>query len=138
MEVEDIGNTVAYAPDLQENSTTITSAEIVAVPELDKYKGCLCCKARVEPLDSGLGRCSKEDCQMLQKYDVCPEHLSAKIMLLSVSGLVSLYGQNLLEMAGVKDGKVTEEILLEVLVFMSVTYNSQNVITGFVTHKTSV
>ena len=61
------------------------------------------------------------------KYDVCPEHLSAKIMLSSVSGLVSLhvYGQNLLEMAGVKDGKVTGEILLEVPVFMSVTYNSQ-------------
>ena len=28
LEVEDIGNTVAYAPDLQENSTTITSAEM--------------------------------------------------------------------------------------------------------------
>ena len=68
MEVEDIGNTVAYAPDLQENSTTITRAETVAVPELDKYKGCLRCKARVEPLDSGLGRCSKEDCQMLQNH----------------------------------------------------------------------
>ena len=94
-EVEDIGNTVAYAPDLQENSTTITSAEIIAVPELDKYEDCLRCKARVEPLDSGLGRCSKKDCQMLQKYDVCPEHLSAKLMLSSVSGLVSLhvYGQ---------------------------------------------
>ena len=81
MEVEDIGNTVAYAPDLQENSTAITSAEIIAVPELDEYKGCLRCKARVEPLDSGLGQCSKKDCQMLQKYDVCPEHLSAKLML---------------------------------------------------------
>ena len=91
VEVEDIGNTVTYTPDVQENSTTIRSAEIVAVPELDKYKGCLRCKARVEPLDSGLGRCSKEDCQMLQKYDVCPEHLYAKLMLSSVSGLVSLY-----------------------------------------------
>ena len=68
VEVEDIGNTVAYAPDLQENSTTITSAEIIAVPELDKYKGCLRCKARVEPLDLGLGRCSKEDRQMLQNH----------------------------------------------------------------------
>ena len=37
VEVEDIGNTVAYAPDLQENSTTITSAEIIAVLELDKF-----------------------------------------------------------------------------------------------------
>lgn len=77
---------------------------------------------------------------MLQKYDVSPEHLSAKLMLSSVSGLVSLYmyGQTLLEMAGVKDGKVTEEILLEVPVFMTVTYNSQNVITGFATSETSV
>ena len=36
VEVEDIGNTVVYTPDVQENSTTIRSAEIVAVPELDK------------------------------------------------------------------------------------------------------
>ena len=69
---------------------------------------------------------------MFEKYDVCPEHLSAKFMLSSVSGLVTLYvyGQTLLEMARVKDGEVTEEILLELPVFMSVTYNSQNVITG--------
>ena len=53
---------------------------------------------------------------MFQKYDVCPEHLPAKLMLSSVSGLVSLYmyGQTLLEMAGVKDGEATQEILLEV------------------------
>ena len=49
-----------------------------------------------------------------------------------------MYGQTLLEMAGVKDGKVTEEILLEVPVFMTVTYNFQNVITGFATGETSV
>ena len=36
VEVEDIGNTVAYTPDVQENSTAIRSTEIVAVPELDK------------------------------------------------------------------------------------------------------
>ena len=69
---------------------------------------------------------------MFEKYDLCPEHSSAKFMLSSVSGLVTLYvyGQTLLEMPCVKNGGVTEEILLELPVFMTVTYNSQNVITG--------
>ena len=72
VELDDIGETVSYSAELQDNSTTILSAEIVGVAELEKHKTCLRCKGRVEPLDLGLGRCAKEDCQMLQKYAVCP------------------------------------------------------------------
>ena len=88
---DDIGETVSYSAELQDNSTTILSAEIVGVAELEKHKTCLRCKGRVEPLDLGLGRCAKKDCQMLQKYAVCPEHLSATLMFMTAPGLVSLH-----------------------------------------------
>jgi len=61
VEFEDIRQTVPYSAELQDNSTTILSAEIVGVAGLEKHKTCLRCKGRVEPLDAGLGRCTKED-----------------------------------------------------------------------------
>ena len=82
---------------------------VVLVAELEKHKTCLRCKGRVEPLDLGLGRCAKEDCQMFQKYAVCPEHLSATLMFMTAPGLHT-YGQTLLERLrferyGVKTGE---------------------------------
>ena len=56
VELDDIGETVSYSAELQDNSTTILSAEIVGVAELEKHKTCLGCKGRIEPLDLGLGR----------------------------------------------------------------------------------
>ena len=142
VEFDDIGETVSYSAELQDHSTTILSAEIVGVAELEKHKTCLRCKGRVEPLDLGLGRCAKEGCQMLQKYAVCPEHLFATLMFMTAPGVVSLhtYGQTLLEIARVQDGdgQVTEDSLMKLPAFVSVTYNSQNVITGFVPDSTSV
>ena len=59
-----------------------------------------------------------------------------KLMFLSGSSLVSLYayGKTLLNLADVEGSEVTEDMLLEVPVFTSVDYNSQNVILliGFV------
>lgn len=77
---------------------------------------------------------------MLQKYDVCAEQFSAKLMFLSGSNFVSLhvYGKILLEMACARDSEVTEGMLLQRPVFTTVKYNSQNVITGFVPHSTSL
>jgi len=86
LELEDIGQKVPYSAELQDNSMTILSAEIVGVGGLEKHKMCSRCKGRVEPLDSGLERCTKEDCQMLQKYAVCPEHLSATLMFMTAAG----------------------------------------------------
>ena len=80
--IEDIGETAIFE-DVDTQLTTVKEAQIVAVQQLDKYRSCLVCKARVEPLESGFGRCSKHECQMLQKYNVCPEHLYAKLMFLS-------------------------------------------------------
>ena len=76
----------------------------------------------MEPLESGLGRCSKEECQMLQKYDVCPEQSFAKLMFKSGLRLLSLnvHGKTLKELAGVKDSEVTEAKLLQVSSFISI------------------
>ena len=62
---------------------------------------------------------------MLQKYDVCPEHLSAKLMFRSKLNVFSLYayGQTVKDLAGVEDeeGETTEEILLQVPMLARVT-----------------
>ena len=63
-----------------EKDETMNNAVIVAVLQLDAYCSCLRCKARVEPSSPPLGRCSKVDCAMLQRYDVCPEHTSTKLL----------------------------------------------------------
>ena len=47
-------------------------AQFVGVPQLDIYKACLQCKAWVERCYPPLARCSKEGCEMSQRYDVCP------------------------------------------------------------------
>lgn len=62
---------------------TIRNPEIVGIPQLDIYKVCVRCNARVEPLDPPLGRCSKFDCAMLQKYDRCSNHFTARVMFAS-------------------------------------------------------
>ncbi len=90
-------------------------AQIVAVQELNKYRSCFSCKARVEPVQKGLGRCSKEDCQMLQKYDVCPEQLYKQNWCSWVnqsSYPCTFYGTTLLDLAGKKDTHLSKEILL--------------------------
>ena len=44
----------------------IKDVQIMAVPQL-AHKACLRCKARVESVDDTNGRCSKQDCRMLQR-----------------------------------------------------------------------
>ena len=60
------------------NYSIIRNVIIIGVPHLDKYKACLQCKARVEPLNTPLCRCSKVDCMMMQRYDLCGKHTTAK------------------------------------------------------------
>lgn len=70
---------------------------------------------------------------MLQNYDACQEQLSAKLMFLSRSNMVSLYayGKMVKDLAGETGDTVTEEMLLKVPRLTSVKYNVQNVITDF-------
>ena len=97
--IYDIGVTASSNEDPQ--PAEIHSALIVGVPQLDTYKSCLRCKARVEPANLPLGRCSKDECQMLQRYNVCPDQLSAKLLFSTETGMVSLfaYGKTVLALA---------------------------------------
>ena len=53
-----------------DNEKTIIDVAIMAVAQLECYKACLCCNARVEAVDDTDGMCSKVDCGMLQKLGV--------------------------------------------------------------------
>lgn len=66
-------------------SVTITNARIIGVIQLDKYRACLKCKARVEPLNPPpLGRCSKSDCLMTQRCMIFVQRASGSCFLCTV------------------------------------------------------
>ena len=101
---------------LQNDYEEVIDAEIVGVAYLEQYRSCLRCKARVEPASGGLGRCSKDECKMLQKYDRCTSYISAKLLFQSESIVSSLYahGQMVRDIAAVDDlEEISEEILLQ-------------------------
>ena len=79
---EDIG-TVVQSPRDQDQETTITDAQIVGVPLLDSNKACLLCKARVEQLTPPKGKCTKAGSEVLQHYELCSDHATAKLLLSS-------------------------------------------------------
>ena len=78
--IDDIG-TVAQQSNAEE-VITLQNVTVIGVPHLDIYKGCLNCRARVEPLTPPLGRCSRSECLMMQRYDLCREITSAKLLLM--------------------------------------------------------
>ena len=55
------------------------SATVVGVDELEKHKCCFRCKGHVEPPGeaSGIGKCSRAECGMLQQYEECTDQWSA-------------------------------------------------------------
>lgn len=119
------------APDeevLEDDYEELTDAELVGVVYLEEYRSCLRCKAMVEAAGGGFGRCSKDECKMLQK---CTCHISAKLLFESKSTVMSLYahGQMVYEIAAVDDlGEISEEILLQAPTVCKVKYNQQNTI----------
>ena len=132
--IGDIGATVEDDNLAEDGSEELSNAQIVGVLHLDRYKSCVRCKARVEPSNAAFGRCSRQECAMLQRFNVCPENLSAGLLFMSDSNDVSLYayGQTVRDLAcdGDEDVTVTEEMLLQVPILATVKYNKQNVITG--------
>ena len=76
--IDDIGSVVEQSKE-DEELLVIKNVTIVSVPYLDTYKSCLQCK---EPQNLPLGKCSKTECMMLQRYELCTEHTSAKLMLM--------------------------------------------------------
>ena len=77
-EIMDIG-AVAEQGDRDDELWVINDVTVAGVPYFDTY---LQCKARVEPHTDRLGQCSKMDCMMMQRFDLCPQHTTAKLILL--------------------------------------------------------
>ena len=119
--IDDIGDVIEAASD-DAISTEIFNVEIVGVPQLDCYKSCLKCKARIELLSPHLGKCSKLSCAMMQRYDRCPNQLSAKLMMTWVDRELGActqslfaYGKIVSSIAGLDDDDdslVSNELLL--------------------------
>ena len=131
-QVQDIG-VVTLNDNSEDDETVIYKAQIVAVPQLNKYHACLRCKARVEPCDVPFGRCSREDCGMLQRYDICPSQISAKLLIMTEGKFVTLfaYGKTILELLETENSdSITEEQLLVIPPISSMRYNHENVITS--------
>ena len=130
--IDDIGETVLNDEVLQDDKEELTDAEIVGVGYLEKYKSCLRCKGRVEPVSKGIGRCFKDECKMLQKYDKCTSYISAKLLFQSKSLVLSLYahGQMVRDIAATADMKeVSEETLLLAPILHKVKYDHRYTIT---------
>ena len=100
-------------------TSTVKHPTIVGVPELETYKACLKCKARVESRSPGIGSCSNSSCRMMQKYDICPDHTSARLLIMYENGRqerkmmqVSVLSEQMLQKWIGKEIPITQEALI--------------------------
>ena len=129
VQIPDIGQVKDVTADSVEEN--LFEAQVIGVVHLQNYKVCLQCKARVEPATPPLGRCSKPGCAILQRYDICLQQLSAKLLLLAETGngvqSLSVFGDLVRKIANVDDSEeVTEEALLNSPKLSVVTYKDKN------------
>lgn len=130
--IEDIGNVAESIDDLDE-IIEIKDVLIVGVPHLDTYRACIQCNGRVEPQTPPLGKCTRIDCKMMQRYDVCKENITAKLILMHSDEAqkkiiqVSAFGEVIREIAGGLE--ITPEVLLRASKLDSVTiFKHKNII----------
>ena len=83
-QISDLEDTVDDIPK-DDEYITLHNAQVIGVAELDTYRACLNCKARVEPQTPPLGKCSRDDCLMIQLFELCPDQISARVMLQHVT-----------------------------------------------------
>ena len=137
VEVPDIGDVQSNCTLLDfESVNCLFEAQIVGVPGLELYIACRKCKARVEPLTPPLGRCSKDDCAMMQRFDLCSRHISAKVLLLHGTEKkeyksLHAFGSTVGELAQISNGPVSAEDLLVAPKFKTISFNENNVVTAF-------
>ena len=138
-EIVDIGTVLSAGDGEVALKRELKNAEIVGVDELEKHKSCFRCKGRVEPPADGcdVGKCSRPECGMFQRYEACGDQWSAKLVMSSsqVVGtiLLSVYGRMVKELAGVaEDADVKAQMLLQGQKLNVVyTPGPQNVVTAF-------
>lgn len=78
--IDDIKNTVTPLPD-DDEYTTVRVVRVIGVIQLDSYKCCLQCKARVEPQTPPMGKCTKDSCMMMQLFELCQDQITARVLL---------------------------------------------------------
>ena len=127
--IDDIGAVVeGIDEDDEDGEVTLTNLQVIAVPVLDRYKSCLLCKARVEPSNPPLRECLK--CSTMQRYDLCADHFSARLMVRSETKIVTVnaFGKTVEDLC---DGdSVSRSALLSVAVIKELTINCNKVVVG--------
>lgn len=83
--IETIDDIVAVCSGDSEETFQLKSPTIIGVPELETYQVCLKCKSRVEAISETRGSCSSSQCRMMQRYGVCLEFTSAKLLIMYAS-----------------------------------------------------
>jgi hypothetical protein len=78
--INDLEDTVDELPTDDEH-TTIHNTQIIGVTDQDTYRSCLQCKVWVEPQTPPLGNYTRDDCLMIQLFELCPEQITARVML---------------------------------------------------------
>ena len=78
--IEGIGAVVEGKEDRDDELWVIDDVTVAEVPYFDTYKSC---KAQAEPHTDSLGKCSKIDCMMMQRYDLCQQYITAKLILVN-------------------------------------------------------
>ena len=80
-----------------------------------------------------LGRCSKDNCLLSQRYDYCPEQFTAKIMFAHDDSnklqTLHAFGKTVNELVE-DDTDITIDVLLKAPPIHSIVYNNKMVITG--------
>ena len=127
--INDLGS-VSEMPLEEEETITIQNVQVMGVPSLNMYKACMQCKARVEPLTPPFGKCSKQDCDMIQRYDLCADQATARLLLMYTSGdkqqryiTCHVFGQLINQLASLSlDNEITSKTLLSLPQLKSVTF----------------
>lgn len=108
-------------------------AKVIAVMQLEMYRACLRCKGRVEPLGSPFGRCSRSECEMMQRFEECIQQIVAKVMFKKPSGntlVLHAFGEMVKKLANVSNDAVVSEGDLMSAPPCRVEYNSARVVVG--------
>ena len=87
--IDDVDDVARSMVDEGDEEIVLANPLVIAVPQLDSYKSCLVCKARVESSTPPLGECSK--CSTMQQYDLCTNQLSARLMVKTESETLTLH-----------------------------------------------
>ena len=130
LSINDIGVVATPRDEDADELVILNNAIVIGVPQLDIYKECFKCTARVEPLTPPFGRCSKGDCKMLQRFDMCTVHTVGKLLLMYKSDdqdgqnkviQVHVSGDHLRQIAPESSEHLTPEALLKAGELKSVT-----------------